>query len=94
MPEQESAGDASAANIGGGVQGHGILGALRPKADPTMVERIRQEEALRAQQMALQQQQQNQQMSETDGQGRILPKVSMEPIAPPAEEVASAGASA
>ncbi len=34
-----------------------------------MVERIRQEEAMRAQQMALQQQQQNQQMSETDGQG-------------------------
>jgi hypothetical protein len=89
---QESSGDAAAANVGGGVQGHGILGALRPKADPTMVERIRQEEAARQEQMALQQQQQDQQMTETDGQGRILPKVSMEPIAPPAEEVASAGA--
>lgn len=77
---------------GEGVQGHGILGALRPKADPGMVERIRQEEA-RKLELAQQQGQQQQQMSsESDGSGRILPKVSMEPIAPPAEEVAKAGA--
>lgn len=75
---------------GEGVQGHGILGALRPKADPGMVERIRQEEARK---LELAQQQGQQQMSsEQDGSGRILPKVSMEPIAPPAEEVAQAGA--
>ncbi|MBA3856083.1 MAG: hypothetical protein C0507_04160 [Cyanobacteria bacterium PR.3.49] len=90
---QESAGDAQAANAGGGnVQGQGILSSFRPKADPTMVERLRQEDAAKMQQAALAQQQMNQQMNEMDGTGRILPKVSMEPIAPPAEEVATAGA--
>jgi hypothetical protein len=91
---QESAGDAQAANSGpgGNVQGQGILSSFRPKADPTMVERLRQEDAAKMQQAALAQQQMNQQMNEMDGTGRILPKVSMEPIAPPAEEVASAGA--
>lgn len=90
---QESAGDAQAANAGGGnVQGQGILSSFRPKADPSMVERLRQEDAAKMQQAALAQQQMNQQMNEMDGTGRILPKVSMEPIAPPAEEVATAGA--
>lgn len=89
--QEAGSGGASAQGIEQ-VQGQGILNALRPKADPSMVERIRQEDANRMQQAALAQQQMNQQMSETDGSGRILPKVSMEPIAPPAEEVASAGA--
>jgi hypothetical protein len=61
----------------------GILGSLRPKADPGLVERIKAERAaLAAQQNAAQNN-----ATQVDGMGRVLPKVSMEPIAPPAEEV-------
>jgi len=46
--QEAGSGGASAQGIEQ-VQGQGILNALRPKADPTMVERIRQEDASRMQ---------------------------------------------
>ncbi len=74
--------------------GAGILGSLRPKTDPAVVERMHIEEQARLEkQKALEaaaQRADNQ--VNADGMGRILPKVSMDPIAPPAEEVANANA--
>lgn len=71
--------------------GAGILGSLRPKTDPAVVERMRIEEQARLEkQKALEAaaQRADNQVS-ADGMGRVLPKVSMDPIAPPAEEVAN-----
>lgn len=72
--------------------GAGILGSLRPKTDPAVVERMRiEEQARQEKQKALEaaaQRADNQ--VNADGMGRVLPKVSMDPIAPPAEEVANA----
>lgn len=75
---------------GDGGSGGGVLGALRPKADPALVEKIRQEEQARllAQQNAAQN---NDAQSGTDPMDRNLPNVSTDPIAPPAEEVAQSG---
>src|SRR5882724_11971404 len=72
----------------------GVLASLRPKVDPSMVEKIHQEEALarqRAQQAAMQQMQQNPQqggLMNISALTRGLPRVSMDPIsAPPAEDI-------
>ncbi|HEY9679466.1 MAG TPA: hypothetical protein V6C76_15770 [Drouetiella sp.] len=72
--------------------GAGILGSLRPKTDPAVVERLRMEEQARLEkQKALEAAaKQAENSANADGMGRILPKVSMDPIAPPAEDVASA----
>jgi hypothetical protein len=71
--------------------GAGILGSLRPKTDPAVVERMRiEEQARQEKQKALEaaaQRAENQ--VNADGMGRVLPKVSMDPIAPPAEDVAN-----
>jgi hypothetical protein len=75
--------------------GAGILGSLRPKTDPAVVERMRLEEQARQEkQKALEaaaQRAENQ--VNADGMARVLPKVSMDPIAPPAEEVAQGNTS-
>lgn len=72
----------------------GILGALRPHADPAMVQKLHEEDQKRAQeaqaaQAKLLQQQQQQQNDPNGLGGRVLPKVSTDPIAPPAEQVAN-----
>ncbi|CAN5363641.1 hypothetical protein BH10CYA1_BH10CYA1_33800 [soil metagenome] len=71
--------------------GAGILGSLRPKTDPAVVERMRiEEQARQEKQKALEAAAQRaDSQANADGLGRILPKVSMDPIAPPAEEVAN-----
>jgi hypothetical protein len=76
----------------------GILGALRPHADPAMVQKLHEEDQQRA--LAAQQaqakllEQQQQQQNDPNGLGgRVLPKVSTDPIAPPAEQVANDGPS-
>jgi hypothetical protein len=70
--------------------GAGILGSLRPKTDPAVVERMRLEEQARQEkQKALEAAAQRAESQvNADGMARVLPKVSMDPIAPPAEEVA------
>lgn len=96
-----SSGGAQAQTSSGG---QGILGRLRPKADPADIQKMHDEQAAalakQQQEMAAQQaaqqalgQQQPLPDGSTDltGLGRILPKVSTDPIAPPAEEVAAAG---
>jgi hypothetical protein len=80
---------------GGGVDSHtqvprggGILGALRPKADPGILAAMQAE---RAKENAAQAQAGNLPglgRSSAFGLGRVLPKVITDPIAPPAEEVA------
>ncbi|MGH9552694.1 MAG: hypothetical protein ACRD3W_25165, partial [Terriglobales bacterium] len=72
-------------------QPKGILGSLRPKADPSVVERMQEEEALAKQKALEAQRLQQQQQADTSGMGRILPKVSTDPIAPPAEQIANDG---
>jgi len=75
----------------------GILASLRPHADPAMVQKMHEEDQQRA--LAAQQaqakllQQQQQQNDPTGLGGRVLPKVSTDPIAPPAEQVANDGPS-
>ena len=68
----------------------GVLGALRPGADPAVVKQLTLEERMRAQ---AQQQQNNGQANNQDsflnGLSRVLPRVSTDPIAPPAEQVAA-----
>ncbi|MBS2004303.1 MAG: TolC family protein [Cyanobacteria bacterium SZAS LIN-5] len=86
---QQGGGGNSAATVS--QPGAGILGSLRPKTDPAVVERMRLEEQARLEkQKALEAaaQRADNQVS-ADGMGRVLPKVSMDPIAPPAEEVAN-----
>lgn len=86
---QQGGGGNSAATVS--QPGAGILGSLRPKTDPAVVERMRLEEQARIEkQKALEAaaQRADNQVS-ADGMGRVLPKVSMDPIAPPAEEVAN-----
>lgn len=70
--------------------GAGILGSLRPKTDPAVVERMRIEEQARQEKQKALEAAAKQAENEinADGMGRVLPKVSMDPIAPPAEEVA------
>lgn len=74
--------------------GRGILTAMRPGADPALIERLNQEEKMRAQAQA--QEQSNAQATAPEslmsGLGRILPRVSTDPIAPPAEQVSQSGA--
>lgn len=73
-------------------RGNGVLGALRPKVDPKVLAKIEQQEAeARAAAQASQQAAapaSNNQSTSIFGQGRVLPKVITDPIAPPAEEVA------
>ncbi len=87
---QQGGGGNQAATVS--APGAGILGSLRPKTDPAVVERMHIEEQARLEkQKALEaaaQRADNQ--VNADGMGRVLPKVSMDPIAPPAEEVANA----
>jgi hypothetical protein len=87
-------GDNSLANSERTTSG-GVLAAMRPGADPALVDRLNQEERLRAQQAAAMQ---GQAMGQP-GTNAInalmidrgaLPKVSTDPIAPPAEQVADA----
>src|SRR5579883_3016919 len=68
----------------------GILAAMRPGADPALEQRLTEEERMRAQ---AEQQRANQQAGAQDfslnSLGRALPRVSTDPIAPPAEQVPS-----
>src|SRR5579862_4225579 len=69
--------------------GAGVLSSLRPGANPAIVDRLNQEEYERLQKQLAQQSQ----ASQADGlASRVLPKVSMDPIAPPAEQVSPDGA--
>jgi len=84
-----------------GSVGQGILGSLRPKADPAVIQRMRAEEQAQAA-AANQAKQQNEDgngneehqssSDATDISSRVLPKVSTDPIAPPAEEAQAADA--
>ncbi|MBK9145831.1 MAG: hypothetical protein IPM23_25450 [Candidatus Melainabacteria bacterium] len=83
---------------GGAGQGMGgVLGKLRPKADPGMVAQLKEDE-IRAQQEQMRQAQEalakqqggSSDVTDLSGFGSILPKVSTEPIsAPPAESIAN-----
>ncbi len=75
----------------------GILSAMRPGADPALVEKMRQEAQLNANRQY--QVQGNAPQRALIGLGRVLPKVSTDPIshkndlvAPPAEQVSQTGA--
>lgn len=90
---QGAPGSHTAANIpttGGGMS---VLARVRPKSDPATEARIAEEEQLAKQKML--EQMSKQQMAaataqaDANGNARILPKVSTDPIAPPAEMVAS-----
>jgi hypothetical protein len=71
--------------------GGGVLAAMRPGPDQALVERLTQEEKMRAQKQAeLQTQQFGQTETSVLALGRGLPKVSTDPIAPPAEQVSAA----
>jgi hypothetical protein len=81
----------------GDVKRTGILSAMRPGADPALVERIREEVRLNANKQY--QVQGNAPQRMLIGLGRVLPKVSTDPIsrsndpvAPPAEQVFPTGA--
>src|ERR1700722_14705647 len=77
--------------------GQGILGSLRPKADPAVIQRMREEERAKAANEEKQreaggsteEQQQQRGSDGTDISSRVLPKVSTDPIAPPAEKAAA-----
>lgn len=58
----------------------GVLGRLRPKADPAMIAQMRQEDLAKAQQAQAEAERLAQ--ATQDGIGRILPRVSTDPIAP------------
>jgi hypothetical protein len=68
---------------------HGILAAMRPGADPALVQRLTQEERMRAAAEQKAAQQANPQDFSLNSLGRALPNVSTDPIAPPAEQVPS-----
>jgi hypothetical protein len=74
--------------------GGGILASMRPKANPELVEKIRaQERANGDLQSANAQGQSSNPLIGMNGLAtRVLPKVSTDPIAPPAEEAQQAGA--
>ncbi|HEY9772304.1 MAG TPA: TolC family protein [Planktothrix sp.] len=84
----------------------GVLGFLRPRPDQATINRMHEEDAVRQQKAdeaaakLLKEQQAQQQQNNNNGSGggfdigtitRMLPKVSTDPIAPPAEEVANDG---
>jgi len=77
----------TASNQGGGHSG--VLGRMHPKASAETVEQLKAAEAQAQEQARLNQQ--NQQQASMDGMGRVLPPVSTDPIAPPAESIAQEG---
>lgn len=93
-PADPGAGMQSSA--GGGTSG---LSAFRPKADPAVLQKIRQEEAealRKAQEAAAQQQAAAETAQATDASARVLPLVSTSPftqmpVAPPASEASAGG---
>ncbi|PWT94602.1 MAG: hypothetical protein C5B53_12725 [Candidatus Melainabacteria bacterium] len=77
-------------NVANGEAGHsGILAAMRPGADPALVQRLTQEERMRAEAQQRANQQATPQDFSMNSLGRVLPSVSTDPIAPPAEQVPS-----
>jgi hypothetical protein len=93
-PADTGAGMPSSA--GGGTSG---LSAFRPKADPAVMQKIRQEEAenlRKAQEAAQQQQAAAEAAQDTNASGRVLPAVSTSPftqmpVAPPADQASAGG---
>jgi hypothetical protein len=81
-------------NIGSSSGGGGILASMRPKANPELIEKIRAQERAQgsipaANAQGQSQGQPNQWVGLNGLASRVLPKVSTDPIAPPAEEAQS-----
>jgi len=82
----------------GSSSGGGILASMRPKANPELIEKIRAQEQAQANIQGANAQGQGQGQGPNQWVGlnglatRVLPKVSTDPIAPPAEEAQQAGA--
>lgn len=76
--------------------GGGVLSAMRPHADPGMVEKIREEEAAKqAEQQRLAEEAMKAQQAQagfgsmSNASGSVLPQVSQAPFAPPADQAAA-----